>query len=439
MSILCLFMVSSASLAGYTHSLFTGIEADWITPAHVEVLQYSILGCLAMVGGLALAWLTRMKGVTACRDHAILARTTWINPAFGWFIFAVGGTATAAESVLLRVPTLGTAVHSIASLTTVGILIMLAVALKTRRFAPLVMMLSIYAPLTLMRAFATGHTPAKVSLLIPAVCVIAAYRRITWRSILVVGACGFLFLTIMTGWLRTRDTIRGGHLEGMGFSQKLQRFLPAWFDASWDSALDLQAANETIRGRIDMTDILAMQVRHQPRHEPYARGQTVFDAGTALIPRALWRNKPVIAGGTAFVSKYTGMVRDPKDTTSIGLPYQFELYANGGPICVVVGLFVVGYVCGRMERGLFVPTTSLPFLLARISITMTLCDGGQRTDVVVPTLVAGGVTYFVLGKFIESSYPEFAQTLLGRGQPGTSSSMLHGRLAAGAPRIPSRP
>jgi hypothetical protein len=434
LSILCLFMVSSASLAGYTHALIFGLDMSWVTPAHEQVIQYSILGCLAMVGGLALAWFTRRRGTAADSERGILARTRWINTTFGWFLFGVGSVATMCESALHFVATIGTAVSSLANITTVGLLVTLASGMKQRRFGALMAMLVIYVPIMMMRAFATGHTPAKVSLLIPALCVVAGYRQFTWKSTVVVGICGFVFLSIMSGWLKTRDIIRSGHLQGMSYRHQVLRFMPAWFDATWDSALDIEAANETIRLRVDMTDILAMQVRYQPRIEPYARGQTVLDAGVAMVPRILWPRKPVIAGGWAYVAKYTGMVRsNPNDYTSIGLPYQFELYANAGPICVVIGLFVVGYVCGRLERDLFAPTTSLAWLLTRISITMTLCDGGQRADVVLPSLVAGGLTYLVLGIFVQSAFPEFSAKAMGRRQRtvpterlGNMQPKLHG-------------
>lgn len=419
LSILCVFMVSSASLAAYTHSLLFSLPLDWVTPSHVSVMKYSILGCLAMVAGLAIAWRKRNAetGVTKTRETSGLERTPWINPTFGWFIFAIGGGAGLLDAALHRLATVGTAVHALTSFSTFGLLVLLAHGLKTRRYNQLIMAIAIYAPIVLMQAFASGHTPAKVSLLIPAVCLIGGFRRIGWKSIGTIMICGFLFLAIMSGWMKTRKMIRGGELAQYSFVQKIQRFIPEWFGASVESALDTRSAHATIRDRVDMTDILAMQVRHQPRNEPFANGRTVLEAGKTLIPRALWPDKPVTAGGSGFVSKYTGMRRDPRDTTSIGLPYQFELYANGGTICVVAGLFVIGYICGGLERGLFTPTTNLASLLGRISITMTLCEGGQRTDVVLPALIAGGLTFFALGKLIESVSPSFTSKLLGASNP----------------------
>ena len=418
----CLFMVSSASLAGYVHGVAFGVPMPWFTPAHAQVVQYSGWGCLAMAGGIAVAWLRPLAGggPAAQRLRAqgeLLAQTPWINPRFAWFAFLAGSAATLVEGLTHNIATVGTAVHALASMATIGVLTMLASSVRERRLTQLTGMVIIYLPILLMRAFATGHSPLKVSLLLPAVCIVCGMRRVRLRSIVVAGLCGAVLLAIMTGWMQTRYLIRDGLLDGKSYSEKVAVFVPKWLDTAWDSAFDVTEANRTIRARVDMTDILAMQVRFQPHSRPYAKGQTVLDAGVALVPRILWRGKPVIAGGTAFVSRYTGMVRDPKDTTSIGLPYQFELYANGGPVCVVAGLFIIGFVCGWLERGLFVPATSLGSLLARLSILMTLCDGGQRADVVLPSLIAGGVCYFALGRMTERFAPDYGRRLLGLRPP----------------------
>jgi len=438
LSILCLFMVSSASLAAYVHGVIFGAPLDWVTPSHLKVMQYSIVGCIAMVIGILIAWYPR-KGERSRKKEAVPAilRTSWINPPFGWFALAIGVIATVAERWLHNIATVGTAVHSISVMSTFGLLVLLAFGLKTRSYKHVGLAMVIYTPAVLMSSFASGHTPAKVSLLVPALCLIAGVRRINMKSVVLVLVGGFLFLAVMTGWMKTRGMIRRGELSGMGFIEQVQRFIPEWYNATVNTAFDTRAANDTIRVRVDMTNIMAMQVRHQPAIEPYAHGTTVLDSFYTLIPRALWPSKPIAAGGSRFVMRFSGMHRDPRDTTSIGLPYQFELYANGGPMCVIVGLFIIGYVCGALERGLFSPTTSLGSLLGRISMTMTLCEGGQRTDVVLPALIAGGLTFYAVGKFIEWTSPSMAAQLLG----GTAKAkpQLPVKPLVGAPYQGKRP
>jgi hypothetical protein len=415
LSILCLFMVSSASLAAYVHGLIFGAPLDWVTPSHLKVMQYSIVGCIAMVIGMLLAW-NPTKGERLRKKESIPAvlRTTWINLSFGWFTLLMGSAATLAERWLHNVATVGTAVHTISSMSTFGLLVLLALGLKTNSFKHFALALLIYVPAVLMSSFASGHSPAKISLLLPALCLVSGVRRINWKSVVIAGVGGFVFLSVMTGWMQTRGMIRRGELSDLGFFDQVQRFIPAWYDASVKNAFDSQAANNTIRDRVDMTNILAMQVRHQPNIEPYAHGGTVIDSFYTLIPRAIWPSKPVTAGGSRFVMRFSGMRRNPRDTTSIGLPYQFELYANGGSICVVVGLLVIGYACAALERGLFTSTSGLGSLLGRVSMTMTLCEGGQRTDVVLPALIAGGITFYAVGKVIELSSPALTARMLGR-------------------------
>jgi hypothetical protein len=163
-----------------------------------------------------------------------------------------------------------------------------------------------------------------------------------------------------------------------------------------------------------MSDLLACQFLHQPETEPYAHGKTFLNAGVALIPRALWPGKPQIAGGSEFVGRFTGIVRPEGDTTSVGLPYQFELYANGGPWLVVIGLFAIGYLSGRLELSLFRNFSSLGKLLALAVATLTVCDGGQRSNVVLPSMVAASLSAYVLGWCLEQIVPEFASGVLGR-------------------------
>jgi hypothetical protein len=222
-------------------------------------------------------------------------------------------------------------------------------------------------------------------------------------------------MTMMSGWMRSRGMIRTGRLQGLTFVEQLNEFLPAWLESSRKGALDPEAQHTTIHERLDLTGILAQQVRYQPSIEPYAYGQTFIDAGIALVPRILWRDKPSIAGGSQFVGQFTGIRRLAGDTTSVGLPYQFEFYANGGPIAVVCGLFIVGFLCASLERSLFRKANSLAVLLAGIAATMVICDGGQRANIYIPCLIASMMTYFTVGYFVQHFFPRMTRQYFGIG------------------------
>jgi hypothetical protein len=79
----------------------------------------------------------------------------------------------------------------------------------------------------------------------------------------------------------------------------------------------------------------------------YARGDTLWDALLALIPRALWPDKPVSAGSGDLVNRYT----DVKfaDGTSVGVGQVLEFYANFGTTGVVIGFAIMGLLITALD------------------------------------------------------------------------------------------
>src|SRR5207249_1043959 len=72
----------------------------------------------------------------------------------------------------------------------------------------------------------------------------------------------------------------------------------------------------------------------------YANGETLWDAIIALIPRALWADKPVEAGSGDLVTRYTGI--EFAKGTSVGIGQVMEFYINFGTLGVVLGFTVLG-------------------------------------------------------------------------------------------------
>jgi hypothetical protein len=75
-------------------------------------------------------------------------------------------------------------------------------------------------------------------------------------------------------------------------------------------------------------------------YAPFGRGETLEDAALALVPRVLWRDKPMTAGSGDLVSRYTGMQFGPD--TSVGIGEVMELYVNFGSPGVWTGMAVLG-------------------------------------------------------------------------------------------------
>jgi hypothetical protein len=401
------FMVASASLPGFMFGSVTGKLPESFTPEHHEVLIYSILGLFAMAAGMYLGW--RRPAWPLCIEGQFGPFRSWrpnhVNQQVGWLTFWVGAAAEVVLPFVYGIPTVSTAIYCLSLLTRIGLGLLLITAINgddPRRFY---VALGSFVSLSLIGAFASGFSFLRFTSLFPLIVVWFVGTGVSVTGIL--RACvtapiaaAVLFATT-SAWLETRQLIRRGLLDSLPWVEKLSEFFGAYLAHLHFPTMD--SMMRTIMERVDMTNILAAQVRHQPALEPYAYGRTFLSSLYTLVPRALWSDKPVIAGGSAFVSQFTGLRWD--SATSVGLPYQFELYANGGPALVIIGLGAIGYVCARLEMKLVAPQRSLGGFWATALVAAVLTEGGQRTDVVLPALVASALAAYVLGTAVDRLAP----------------------------------
>ena len=403
---LCVFHVAASTLS----VLFFGYALDEIpntvTLEHENVWIYSLWGLVAMIFGIYLGW-RPLKAHRHSGSPGILA-AGWpahINEQMGWLSFCVGLVAQLALLAVWDIPTLSTAVNCLAALARIGILILLVSAVTTGRWNRFAIAAGIFAVVSISGSFDSGHTFIRIDTALPLIIIYIASSGMSLKFV-VQGALGFAAMVPMvSAWMNSREIIRNGYLQGLSLWEKVDVFFGEFFRnlhlPTAESFIDLLVI------RVDMTEGLAAQVRHQPDLEPYAYGETFYSAFYTLIPRAIWPDKPNVAGGSEFYMRFTGEIRPADDLTSIGIAYPFELYANGGPILVVVGLGVIGFLCARLELKLLSAPKSLGTFWALALATAVISDGGQRTDVVLPALVAACVSAYFLGQLIHTFKPDW--------------------------------
>jgi hypothetical protein len=69
----------------------------------------------------------------------------------------------------------------------------------------------------------------------------------------------------------------------------------------------------------------------------------------ALIPRAIWPDKPAVGGGRNVVSEFTGIFFE--EGTSVGIGQVLEFYVNFGMPGVVAGFGFLGFILMRLDQG----------------------------------------------------------------------------------------
>jgi hypothetical protein len=399
---LCVFHVAAATLSVFFFGYLLDDMPVSVTAAHDDVWTYSVPGLLAMIAGVFLGW-RPLKAMERGRPGTALWTAPHVNEQIGWLSFWTGAIANIALRAVWEIPTLSTAVNCLGALARIGILILLVAALGTGRWRRFVVAAAFYMTLSIVSSLESGYSFLRIDTILPMIVILIFSSRFALRYAWQ-GALAFVALIPMiSAWLETRSIIREGSLIGLSIFEKAEVFFGEFFRnvrfPTSESFMDMLVT------RVDMTAGLAAQVLHQPDVEPYAYGETFYSALYTLIPRFAWPEKPIVAGGSEFYAKYTGLLQPEGDITSIGIAYPFELYANGGPYVVIVGLAVIGFLCARLELKLLSAPRNLGTFWALALVTAVLCDGGQRTDVVLPALVAAGLAAYALGRFVESYFP----------------------------------
>ncbi len=135
--------------------------------------------------------------------------------------------------------------------------------------------------------------------------------------------------------------------QNVGISQRIdqvgkmiERF--EWLDFS------SQRQRDAIDERLNQNLLVGMTIdRLNRRVVDFADGSTLTDMALALIPRAIWPNKPAVGGGGDVVERYSGYVAEAG--TSVGAGQVLEFYANFGGLGVMAGFFLLGWLIAKVD------------------------------------------------------------------------------------------
>jgi len=412
LGITCLFcfQLSSASLSAFFFGRLCRLPEGWITTEVEKVLIYSGWMVLAMVAAMWLAWLPKGR----IRKNRSLESTPereifpWITENFVIFSLCLGTICMLAIPFVFGVPTIGTGVVLLGSWLKLGLIGAVILYKKQGVLRPLLIALALYIPLAFVSALRNGLSPLSLDAIIPIALVASCLNRVSVFSFLKLFVWMLPCVYLMFAWMASRNLIRSGELEGYPLTERATRFA----DFFVENLLDLKVTAYDVQGllfqRIDMTDVLAQEVSFESSpsgEDEFRYGGTIMDGLYAVVPRALWSDKPTVAGYADFVSRYTGIYRNPDDTTSIGVPVQFELYANGGALAVIVGVFILVWLCGTFERFIAYYRGSLHVLMPCTIVLMSFSNGIEQIMLAVSTALAGAAASFIVARAIEVFFP----------------------------------
>jgi hypothetical protein len=231
----------------------------------------------------------------------------------------------------------------------------------------------------------------------------------------------FVGLSVFVNYMAKRTEMRQAvWYQQVGIGDRLQRVMDIFNNFEWlDSENSKHRA--VIDGRLNQNLIVGAAVdRLESGIVEYAHGATITDMAIALIPRALWPDKPQVGGGGTVVRDFAGMKF--ADGTSVGAGQVLEFYANFGTWGVIGGFLLYGWLIGWMDLRIIERLTEgdqKGFLLWFMVCLALLQPGGNLLEVVTSAvgsaITAQGFGYFLNRRFGGSTAGKSSQMKLRAG------------------------
>src|SRR5262245_18432023 len=333
---------------GHVPGLLAYLDSNMFSDHFEETkvgFDVTLLGMTAfIVGAMAariLPWST-----TSAKAHQQMASTDtflWL----GWRVLTIG---IVSYFVLLpvsaMVPSLTVVASGLGSLLILGFWLRLYGAATYRETLLVIAML----PLLPLATLATGGFigfGTTWALSIVTFWFVVARRRIWFY--LAIPPILFLGLSLFVTYAGQRNEIREVTWnENTSMIERLDKISVLATDFE---LLDL--SNEThlyaLDLRLNQNSLVGIGVmRHRDGEAELWYGATV--PLWALIPRAIWPDKPPVGGSGDWVSQFTGITF--AEGTSVGIGQVVEFYMNFGMPGVLTGFAVLGFLLMRLDQGM---------------------------------------------------------------------------------------
>jgi hypothetical protein len=185
-----------------------------------------------------------------------------------------------------------------------------------------------------------------ISIFMTIIIFVGSFYRPRWQVFVAATVVVFFGLSLWVAYFEHRKNVRETVWGGQGLELRLaalgavaESFVP--FD--FDNPAHLRAVDE----RLNQNELVGAALNFVPTYKDFAGGQTVIAAiEAALIPRALWPDKPVV-GGSQMITEYTGIQFGPD--VSVGVGPVIEYYVNYGWTGLAAGFFLFGVVLRRID------------------------------------------------------------------------------------------
>jgi hypothetical protein len=267
---------------------------------------------------------------------------------FALFCLVGGWAFTFGLSVLNPVASLGALVHEAGAIWMLGALIGLRDGLARKAptaIAFWVGALAVYPVATLVHAGFLSYGAAAVIVVISSLTV---NTRRFWRLAISAVVVLVVGLSTFVTYFESRPEIRQSVWGGAPLRDRLSTITDAASRAHFIDPGNLDDLG-ALNGRLNQNYFVGVAAdRLDNGVSDYLHGKSLRDGFEALVPRAAWANKQVVAGSTHMVADATGLNLD--EQTSWGVGNVMEFYINFGWAGIVVGFTLLGFVIAWLDK-----------------------------------------------------------------------------------------
>jgi hypothetical protein len=357
--------------------------------------ETTVLGMAAFVAGAVLARWMDLR--SSAEKSTPPRRRSQAFERLGRRVFVMG---IVSYFVLLplsgRVPSLTSVVSAMATLLIIGVWLVLygaAVRADWRRTLETLALLPLLPLATLVTAGFLGYGVCWVLSIIAFLFVISQQRIWFYLAAPVAAVLGLsLFVTYMGERTGIREVVWEEQSSILNRLERVSTIVTQFELLDLASPTHVAALDE----RLNQNSLVgAVVAYHEDGFAPFAYGATV--PLWALIPRALWPDKPDVGGSGDVVTEFTGIRF--AEGTSVGVGQVLEFYINFGIPGVLVGFFGLGWLLMWLDGGIMRASAAgdMRGLLLRGMPGLTLLNpGGSLQEMLVACAAAYVAAYAVI-------------------------------------------
>ena len=159
----------------------------------------------------------------------------------------------------------------------------------------------------------------------------------------------YLGLSLIVTYYGERTIIRGAVWGGTELEARIGTLIGVFTNDAQFFDINNGQQLTYVDERLSLNRLIGLGVRRLDTGiNDYAGGETILDAALMVIPRAIWPEKPIVAGGQELVNRYTGVYM--YGSTSVALGQVLEFYVNFGTMGVIAGFLILGLLLALIDR-----------------------------------------------------------------------------------------